>query len=205
MYSSLPTFVIGFHGCDKEVQKKVLLGKEGLSASENNYDWLGNGIYFWENNHERALEFAKLIKKYPHTHSTKVETPAVIGAVIDMGNCFNLTDARYIKMLTSGYESLKDTARKAGFPLPENKKPDKGGYPLIRNLDYAVIQTVHRGRITAKQPVFDTVRGVFQEGTEVYKGSGFKNRTHIQLCVINSNCIKGYFNPRNLDPSFPIP
>jgi len=30
-----------------------------LKASENGHDWLGVGAYFWENNYERALDFAK--------------------------------------------------------------------------------------------------------------------------------------------------
>lgn len=205
MYSSLPTFVIGFHGCDKQVQKRVLLGNEELSVSENDYDWLGNGIYFWENSPERALEFAKLIKKRPDVHPSIIKTPAVIGAVIDLGNCLNLVDSRYIKMLNTGYEILQETAEKSGFVLPENKVPDKGGFPLIRNLDCAVIQTIHKSRATAGQPAFDTVRGVFQEGTELYKGSGFKTKTHIQLCVINPNCIKGYFLPRELDSDYHNP
>jgi hypothetical protein len=205
MYSSLPTFVVGFHGCDKEVQEKVLLNKEGLCPSENDYDWLGNGIYFWENNPERALQFAELIKKFPDKHSTKINESAVIGAVIDLGSCLNLVDARYIKMLNDGYKTLKETVEKAGAQLPVNKVPDTGGHPLIRNLDYAVIQTVHKGRETAGQLPFDTVRGVFQEGKEIYTGSGFKTKTHIQLCVKNPNCIKGYFHPRELDGQHRIP
>jgi len=30
-----------------------------LNASNNPWDWLGNGIYFWENDPQRALEFAQ--------------------------------------------------------------------------------------------------------------------------------------------------
>ncbi len=200
MYSSLPTFVIGFHGCDKKVQEKVLLGKESISSSENKYDWLGNGIYFWENSPERALDFARLIKKNPQMHSSIIKTPAVVGAVIDLGNCFNLVDSLYIKMLKVGYEILEDTTNKTGAELPVNKVPDKGGHPLIRDLDCAVIQTIHKSRTSL--PAFDTVRGVFQEGNEAYKGSGFKTKTHIQLCVINPNCIKGYFYPRELNSGY---
>ena len=44
--------VFGFHGCDKRVADAVLTGKTKLSASENAYDWLARGIYFWE--HGRA-------------------------------------------------------------------------------------------------------------------------------------------------------
>lgn len=41
-------FVLGYHGCDRAVGEKVLANKEHLRASDNDYDWLGTGIYFWE-------------------------------------------------------------------------------------------------------------------------------------------------------------
>ena len=54
MYSKLPNFIIGFHGCDKSVRGVVLQNGEPLKPSVNDYDWLGNGIYFWEQSLERA-------------------------------------------------------------------------------------------------------------------------------------------------------
>ena len=42
---------------------------------------------------------------------------------------------------------------------------------------------------------YDSVRGVFVEGSPVYENSGIMNKTHIQICVTNPNCIKGYFRP----------
>jgi hypothetical protein len=44
---------------------KVIAGKENLLASTNDYDWLGSGIYFWENNEERAMEWAVELSKRP--------------------------------------------------------------------------------------------------------------------------------------------
>lgn len=63
LYSNRPNLVIGFHGCDKSVSDKVITGEENLLASKNDYDWLGNGIYFWENNEDRALEWAIQLSK----------------------------------------------------------------------------------------------------------------------------------------------
>ncbi len=40
---NLPYFVLGFHGCDREVADKILhSGNDHLNHSENDYDWLGN-------------------------------------------------------------------------------------------------------------------------------------------------------------------
>jgi hypothetical protein len=36
-----------------------------------------------------------------------------------------------------------------------------------------------------------TVRGVFREGPRIYENSGFFEKTHIQICVVNFSCIKG--------------
>jgi hypothetical protein len=40
--------IIGCHGCDRALVEDVLLGRKRLKASHNNYDWLGEGINFWE-------------------------------------------------------------------------------------------------------------------------------------------------------------
>lgn len=205
MYSALPTFVIGFHGCDKKIQQKVLLGKESLSSSQNDYDWLGRGIYFWENNPLRALEYAKEVKNKKIIHSTPIKTPAVIGAIIDLGNCFNLVDSRYISILKAGYTLFIESVETAGATPPENKLTDEGGHPLKRTLDCAVIEAIHAKRINEKEPTFDSVRAVFTEGKELYKTSGFNTKTHIHLCIRNPNCIKGYFHPRDLDSNYPNP
>lgn len=74
MYQKLPNLVLGFHGCRKEVFESVVYQGEALKASENEYDWLGHGIYFWEQNYQRAVEWAT--NRYGTEH-------AVIGAVID--------------------------------------------------------------------------------------------------------------------------
>ena len=52
---------------------------------------------------------------------------------------------------------------------------------------------------------YDSVRGVFIEGREAYPGAGFKEKTHIQLCIVNPNCIKGFFSPRCADDTYLIP
>ena len=77
MYRSRSNLIIGFHGCDAEVCNKLLNHPNEILKSERPYDWLGHGIYFWENNYERALLWAK--DKYKRGEINK---PAVIGAVL---------------------------------------------------------------------------------------------------------------------------
>ena len=76
---------------------------------------------------------------------------------------------------------------------------------LLRNLDCAVIEYEHAINETAKVKSFDSVRGVFVEGEKLYPGSGIMEKNHIQICVRNPNCIKGYFLPRLKDESYSNP
>ena len=48
-------------------------------------------------------------------------------------------------------------------------------------------------------------RTVFLEGLDLYPGAGFKAENHIQVCVRNPNCVKGYFLPREKDGRWRTP
>lgn len=59
MYDTRPNILIGFHGCDASVANKLINQPDDIKISTENYDWLGHGIYFWENNAVRAMEWAE--------------------------------------------------------------------------------------------------------------------------------------------------
>jgi hypothetical protein len=205
VYSSLPSFVLGFHGCDAVVCEKIVNGKDTLKPSSNDYDWLGNGIYFWENDPLRAMRYAELLQKYPKRAKAIIRKPAVIGAIIDVGRCLNLIETKSLDIVKTAYELFKSTQEKAGLPLPENKPVGDEQDLLLRKLDCAVIETIHAYNKENDHPEYDSVRGVFWEGNELYPNAGFKERNHIQICVRNVNCIKGYFTPLDADAGFPVP
>lgn len=58
MYDVKPSLIIGFHGCDADVCKEILNNPDNIRITKNPYDWLGHGMYFWENNYERAWQWA---------------------------------------------------------------------------------------------------------------------------------------------------
>lgn len=202
MYTTHTNLIIAFHGCDQSVVDTVITGKQPLTGSENAYDWLGHGIYFWENNYDRALKYAQDLKKNPKKSSKKVTNPAVIGAVIDLGYCLDLLEDKSLQLLKNSYEILKNFHEATGTKLPENKLQEKN-IPMLRYLDCTIINFLNQYQKSNDGHEFDSVRGVFVEGGELYKGSGFNEKNHIQICVRNPNCIKGYFIPRVEDPKFP--
>jgi hypothetical protein len=185
-YSSSPNIVFGFHGCNRECAEKVIgvNSTEYLKPSENKWDWLGHGIYFWESSPQRAIQWAI---------DTKKQEPAVIGAIIDLGNCLNLLDSKCLADVKKGYEFYLKMIKE------KNEKPaiNKG---KLRNLDCAVINTTCflRDRVYSRNSdslPFDTIRSVFWEDEPLYENAGFNEKNHIQICVRNPNVILGYFDP----------
>jgi hypothetical protein len=188
MHSLSTSFLLGYHGCDRETGERLLLN-EAFLPSDNGYDWLGSGIYFWESNPDRALEWAHrhVERKRSANHS---QEPFVVGAVIDPGYCLDLISSNGASALAKAYPSYETFMETSGTSIPVNTG---GTHYLHRKLDCAVINFVHLIRKTTNQPAFDTVRGVFMEGERIYPSSGFRRQTHIQICVRNPKCIKGVF------------
>ena len=59
MYDIKPNLIIGFHGCEASVRDALLNNPNEIKISRKPFDWLGHGMYFWENNYERALQWAQ--------------------------------------------------------------------------------------------------------------------------------------------------
>ncbi|MFT4028170.1 MAG: hypothetical protein QM676_15445 [Novosphingobium sp.] len=187
------SFVLGYHGCDKETAEQVITGKTFLVPSDKPYDWLGPGIYFWESDPHRALEWAR------ERCAERGGEPAVIGAAIDLGYCLDLMSRTGQTLVRDAYATLRDLYEKAERPLPENENSRRGGDfdRRLRKLDCAVIQQLHD---EAADAPFDTVRGMFTEGEPIYPGAGYYSSSHVQIAVRNRSCIKGLFlAPDDLD------
>ncbi len=199
MYKHYPSLVFGFHACEREMGETILSGDAGFKASTNDYDWLGHGMYFWENSPHRAEKYGDELKNLRKT----LNTPFVIGAVIHLGYCFDLLESHSLQLLKEHYFSLKNTYLKVGLEMPKNnnigKKPDR----LLRKLDCAVFESMHSEMKKTEEKPFDSIRAAFWEGKELYPSAGFKEKNHIQICIRNPNCIKGYFRPLEMDTSHP--
>ncbi len=63
---SLSSALVAYHGCDVTTRDDLLAGRQNhLSHSNNQYDWLGPGAYFFEGDVERALLFAQAAHDNP--------------------------------------------------------------------------------------------------------------------------------------------
>jgi len=204
MYNSRPNLYIGFHGCDKKVGEALVLQPNLVRKSQEAYDWLGHGFYIWENNYVRAMRWAEDKQK-----RGQIETPFVVGVVYQLDYCLDFTDSAFTAILATYYQLMKSDLHIIGQHLPQNKDLPKDQFhdKILRELDCAVIEYLHQKideKIKEDIAVkgfseyrhFDTVRGVFTEGGPAFDGAGLQLKNHIQICIRNLNCIKGFFIPR---------
>lgn len=202
MYSTRHGVVFGFHGCDRSLALDVVLHSKAMKPSENDYDWLGHGMYFWEGGPRRALQFTEEACRRPARPGKEpIRTPFVLGAAICLGRCLDLLESESLTKIKKAYDILHSYSRRTGSSLPRNTTgPDL----LQRFLDCAVIEVLHEAIDQAEGTgqYYDSVRGVFTEGKHLYENAGFHEKDHIQLCIRNPNCIKGYFIPRELDRGY---
>lgn len=188
LYQRHPSFVLGFHGTEKTLVDKVVAGKTNhFSQSVGKNEWLGHGIYFWENDPQRGIEWAQ-----SGNAKKKIKEAGVAGAIIDLGLCLDLTTRMGLDEVAEAYATLSDIYAKTGEKLPTN---EGGEDKFKRELDCQVIQTLHMYRSENGLQPYDSVRASFPEDAPLYKGASFRKRNHIQLAIINTNCIKGYFCP----------
>jgi hypothetical protein len=183
-------WVLGYHGCDAELGEAILRGEKTLLPGKNDYDWLGTGIYFWEGDPKRALEWARSAKLNPKRHKTTIENPFVLGAIIDLGACLDLMESDSLEKLKRAY---------AIFESQDRVKPKNEGSlanPGRRKLDFAVVNFLHDLLELAGETPFDSVRALFPEGDELYPEAGFLDRTHVQIAVRKESSVIGYFRPK---------
>jgi len=175
--------VLAYHGTSKATAEAVIHseGRGRLWHSQNDYDWLGKGIYFWENSSRRAEQWAW--KHYAD------QQPVVIGAVIQLGTCFDLLDQHYADIATAAAKELVADYEERGEAIPENSNRGR------HDFDCALIEHIRHGDKDRVGGPYDSARAAFIEGEPILGRSAFCHQTHVQIAVFNTNCIKGYFWP----------
>ncbi len=84
------------------------------------------------------------------------------------------------------------------MPLNEDPPGRRDGDLVLRHLDCAVIDFLNASvdESAARHPGvhrFQTIRALFPEGKPLYPTAGFRELTHIQLCVRDKSVIQGVF------------
>jgi hypothetical protein len=156
--------IVGHHGTSRQVAETVL--SEGFRASQNSYDWLGDGVYFWQDAPLRAMEWA--ISTFGHD-------AVVIEATIEVRDFINLLDIEWMSWLTDVHDQYLDELKKSGQPLPV--QTDRA-----HRLDRAVINFGVSILETSGLRVRGVI-GAFREGRPVFTNSALYSHSHVQIAV----------------------
>ncbi|MDQ2150963.1 hypothetical protein RBI22_19880 [Alcaligenaceae bacterium C4P045] len=197
--------MLAYHGCDA-VTRDDLVSRRlgGLDHSQNEYDWLGPGTYFFEDDPQRAMNFAEKSAATPGALYTQrpIVTPAVVGAVLCLTSCLDMTTQAGL----SEFQLTLDVLTGYGVPLAQNDEER----PLLRKLNNQVFTALHGFREEKHTPEdpfppYQVVRGAFMQGDPLGDAhSGFSLDGHIQLAVRDPSAIVGWFLPgsdRLMDPA----
>ena len=116
-----------------------------------------------------------------------------------------MLDAKSIKMVKETNAIYEGICEELNLSLAENKPAGTSKELLLRYRDCAVIELLHAASKGKDLPDFTSARGMFSEGKPLYKNAGFHEKNHIQICIRNPNCIKGYFRVLDQDANWPVP
>src|SRR5437667_9220125 len=106
--------VIGYHGTRRSTALRMVQGLVGYKRSENAYDWLGHGIYFWEYAPKQAWAWARQRQK----NQKWDEEIAVVASMIRLGNCFDLLDPDNLQELAHLEHDFSESEQRAGRTVP---------------------------------------------------------------------------------------
>jgi hypothetical protein len=121
-----------------------------------------------------------------------IANPAVLGAVLRVGNWLDMSTQQGISEFKSAVESVFQSHARP----PKNKEAFPGDPDLLlRRLDKAVFVEIHRRRVSAKLPEYEAVRSPFSQGIALAEDCRFTEHAHIQIALRNQNAIVGWFLP----------
>lgn len=155
---------IGFHGTSTERAERILA--EGFEASRNDYDWLGDGVYFFQDAPGRAREWAA--ERFG-------SDAAVIGAEIDLTDCLDLLDPRWHGSIRESFSAFLQRLREKGLPPP---RQTTGAHRLDREVINWTVEIFEAGGIRVR-----SVRAAFIEGEPLFPGSALFSHAHVQIAV----------------------
>ncbi|SAI12278.1 Uncharacterised protein [Bordetella ansorpii] len=137
------------------------------------------------------MNFAAESAAHPDRLYTKrpIVTPAVVGAVICVSGCLDMTTQTGLDEFSEVLEQLKAV----GAPLARNDDNN----PLLRRLNNQVFTALHAFRQAQSMQAYQMVRGAFLQGEPLGDAySGFSRDGHIQLAVRDAGIVVSWFLPQ---------
>ncbi len=156
-----------FHGTSR-ARALEAVNTQQLHRSKHTWDWLGQGVYFWEKSLLRGIQWAR--RRWG-------DEAAVVRTRVQLGKCLDLFDTKWVSALHVAYESVLDESKSRGTATPTNVG-DR--HELDCSLATYICEQCYD---------IDTIRAPFFDGQPIFPNSMFYDLTHVQLVVRNSKAI----------------
>jgi hypothetical protein len=161
----------GYHGTSATHAAVIL--RDGFIRSDNDYDCLGDGVYFFQDGLAQAGAWA--------TRSHRSE-PAVVQADVRLEDCMDLKDSvGWVPLLAQAHDEVLRVSREQGLPLPRQTGSTHRLDRVVIEVTVAILER-EGTRIRA-------VRGVFAEGAPAFPGSFLSEGFHVQVAVRDTDLI----------------
>lgn len=168
-----------YAGDEKEIEK-FITGQPYIPPSYHRNNWLGYGLYFWENNPIKAEKW-----------QLEKGKGAILECDIDTQNLLNLLED------TGNSDSFFDGAEKLSKQFNSKFSNDKSA--LNFSLDCKIFNEYKK----VVQGQFSGIRMAFYLGESVSKDGNIFRGQHIQICLWDISAIKNpakYIPCRDLAP-----
>jgi hypothetical protein len=161
----LPSEAVGFHGTSRAALPHLVAGD--IQQSDHRYEWLGTGLYLWQDSPWRAQEWA--IEHHG-------DDAAVVTARVSLDACLDLLNPRWQVLLADADAEFVLECLEEGREVPVNRG---SGY---RARDCATINWFC-DRATEEGAPIRSVRAIFEEGDPIFEASAIRTQSHIQIAV----------------------
>jgi hypothetical protein len=163
--------ILGYHGTSATHAAVIL--RNGFVPSYNDYDCLGDGVYFFEDGPTQAGAWAARL------HPSE---PAVVQADVRLDDCMDLKDGvGWVPLLAQVHDALLRIGREHRLALPRQSVDTHRLDRLVIEVAVAILEREGM-RIRA-------VRAVFAEGAPAFPGSFLSEGFHVQVAVRDPDLI----------------
>ena len=181
--------VTGYHGTLLSSAEALARREFDPSKESTRPRWLGEGLYFFEDNYSLAAFYAQ-------KRQIKHQKPgAVLKATIHLSACLDLSQEFGQRLARQAHTLMRQEGKvgtEAGpkqKPLEVYKGQIRAGYGGewkdygVNALDHAVIERAVEVARDLHGLNFDTVRGLFLDGGELYDTSWLYDLAHVSVVV----------------------
>lgn len=193
--------VNGFHGTTN-VAADEIVANQVFIHDERDWHWLGRGVYFWQDAPLRAWDWGiqKALDDQRRVPRNPPFSPAVVTVTLDITECVDLLDIERMGVIREAW-NIARSARLVQLPRQigphEALRPETSIERFTAWLmgirrrrygnncsDFHVMNAAVRLLRDRRLPC-QVVRAAFMEGSPVYPGSWFLDRSHVQVAVVD--------------------